>query len=174
VVTKYTVSYITALRIKFCGGTRMVLTFLLDDGIRVNGPLRAWTSIGNPIKRREYQFPETLRRDCDEYYVNNYIRWYGTEPFASVNGQIAQLNLWDDHDVGSSWTRYDAVANSIQIIDGFGSYVDEFMRCPVFRGIGGVANKYYLLFQHHLAPPISTYTTGKHTYYRFYYVWLTS
>jgi hypothetical protein len=35
------------------------------------------------------------------------------------------------------------------------------MRCPVFRGIGGVANKYYLLFQHHLAPPVSTYTTGE-------------
>ncbi len=34
------------------------------------------------------------------------------------------------------------------------------MRCPVFRGIGGVANKYYLLFQHHLAPPPATYTTG--------------
>ena len=49
----------------------------------------------------------------------------------------------------------------IQIIDGFGSYVDDFMRCPVFRGIGGVANKYYLLFQHHLAPPLSTFTTGE-------------
>jgi hypothetical protein len=24
-----------------------------------------------------------------------------------------------------------------------------------------VANKYYLLFQHHLAPPVSTYTTGE-------------
>jgi hypothetical protein len=35
------------------------------------------------------------------------------------------------------------------------------MRCAVFRGIGGVAHKYYLLFQHHLAPPVSTYTTGK-------------
>jgi hypothetical protein len=34
------------------------------------------------------------------------------------------------------------------------------MRCDVFRGIGGVANKYYLLFQHHLAPPVSTYTSG--------------
>lgn len=33
------------------------------------------------------------------------------------------------------------------------------MRCDVFRGIGGVAYKYYLLFQHHLPPPISTYTT---------------
>jgi hypothetical protein len=33
------------------------------------------------------------------------------------------------------------------------------MECDVFRGIGGVAYKYYMLFQHHLAPPISTYTT---------------
>lgn len=27
---------------------------------------------------------------------------YGTEPFASANGQIPQLNLWDDHDVSVS------------------------------------------------------------------------
>lgn len=67
----------------------------------MNGPLRQWTNIGNPIKRREFPFPEDLRKQCDEYYVNNYIRWYGTEPFASANGQIAQLNLWDDHDVSN-------------------------------------------------------------------------
>jgi len=30
----------------------------------------------------------------------------------------------------------------------------------VFRGIGGVAHKYYMLFQHHLPPPPSTYTSG--------------
>jgi hypothetical protein len=24
---------------------------------------------------------------------------YSTEPFASANGQIPQLNIWDDHDV---------------------------------------------------------------------------
>ncbi|CZT08944.1 uncharacterized protein RAG0_13868 [Rhynchosporium agropyri] len=116
---------------------------IYNDGIRVGGPLREWTDISNPHKRKEYPFPESLRKSCDEYYVNNYIKWYSTEPFAGANGQIPQLNLWDDHD----------------IIDGFGSYVDDFMRCSVFRGIGGVANKYYLLFQHHLAPPPSTYTT---------------
>ncbi|ESZ96425.1 hypothetical protein SBOR_3157 [Sclerotinia borealis F-4128] len=116
---------------------------IYNDGIRVNGPLRPWTDIGIPKKRREYLFPEKLRKDCDEYYVKNYLRWYSTEPFAAMNGKIPQVNLWDDHD----------------IIDGFGSYVDEFMRCPVFRGIGGVAHKYYLLFQHHIAPPPSTFTT---------------
>jgi hypothetical protein len=33
------------------------------------------------------------------------------------------------------------------------------MKCAVFRGIGGVAFKYYCLFQHHLPPPLSTFTT---------------
>jgi hypothetical protein len=116
---------------------------IYNDGIRVNGPLRQWTDISNPKKRKEYPFPEQLRQSCDNYYLRNYLRWYGTEPFATANGQIPQLNIWDDHD----------------IIDGFGSYVDEFMKCAVFRGIGGTAHKYYMLFQHHMPPPPETFTT---------------
>ncbi|KAH9823685.1 hypothetical protein Tdes44962_MAKER04537 [Teratosphaeria destructans] len=116
---------------------------IYNDGVRVNGPLKPWTDIANPKKRREFPFNEEMRAKCDEYYFDNYVRWYSTEPFASANGQIPQLNIWDDHD----------------IIDGFGSYTDHFMKCPVFRGIGGVAHKYYMLFQHHIPPPKSTYTT---------------
>ncbi|KFA64205.1 hypothetical protein S40285_00859 [Stachybotrys chlorohalonatus IBT 40285] len=71
---------------------------IYNDGIRVNGPLREWTAIQNPRKRREYPFPEKLRAECDDYYLKNYIRWYNTDPFAGANGQIAQLNIWDDHD----------------------------------------------------------------------------
>ena len=116
---------------------------IYNDGVRVDGPLKAWTDIGNPIKRRDFDFNESLRAECDEYYYKNYISWYTTEPFKTANASIPQLNIWDDHD----------------IIDGFGSYTDGFMRCAVFRGIGGVAQKYYLLFQHHEAPPKSTFTT---------------
>ncbi|EKG13474.1 Alkaline phosphatase D-related protein [Macrophomina phaseolina MS6] len=116
---------------------------IYNDGVRVDGPLKAWTDIANPKKRQHFPFNEQLRAECDEYYYKNYIRWYTTRPFADANGQIPQLNIWDDHD----------------IIDGFGSYTDHFMRCAVFRGIGGVAHKYYLLFQHHLTPPKSTFTT---------------
>lgn len=72
---------------------------IYNDGIRVDGPLRAWTAMGNPKKRREYPFPETLRAECDDYYLQNYIRWYDSKPFAIANGQIPQLNIWDDHDV---------------------------------------------------------------------------
>ncbi|KAJ9493967.1 hypothetical protein H2202_010514 [Exophiala xenobiotica] len=116
---------------------------IYNDGVRVDGPLKQWTSIGNPVKRREYPFGEHLRSECDNYYFNNYVRWYNTGAFAAANSQIAQINIWDDHD----------------IIDGFGSYTDHFMKCPVFRGIGGVSFKYYCLFQHHTAPPLSTFTT---------------
>ena len=48
---------------------------IYNDAIRVSGPLRAWTDIGNPKKRREYPFPERLREDCDDWYLQNYIRW---------------------------------------------------------------------------------------------------
>ena len=116
---------------------------IYNDGIRVNGPLRHWCDIRDPIKRQKFPFTEELRAACDKFYLDNYIRWYSTEPFASANGEIPQINIWDDHD----------------IIDGFGSYVDHFMRCSVFRGIGGVAHKYYLLFQQHVPPPTSTFTT---------------
>ncbi|EOD44912.1 putative transcription factor btf3 protein [Neofusicoccum parvum UCRNP2] len=116
---------------------------IYNDGVRVDGPLKAWTDIGNPKKRQHFPFNEQLRAECDEYYYKNYVRWYTSRPFSDANGQIPQLNIWDDHD----------------IIDGFGSYTDHFMRCAVFRGIGGVAHKYYLLFQHHLPPPKSTFTT---------------
>jgi len=116
---------------------------IYNDGIRVDGPLKPWTEITNPRKRREYPFGNEMREACDRYYFENYVRWYSTEPFAAANSQIPQINIWDDHD----------------IIDGFGSYTDHFMQCHVFRGIGGVSFKYYCLFQHHSAPGKSTFTT---------------
>ena len=49
-----------------------------------------------------------------------------------ANAQIPMVNVFDDHD----------------IIDGFGSYPDKFMRCAVFSNLGKTAFKYYVLFQH--------------------------
>jgi hypothetical protein len=126
---------------------------IYNDGIRVTGPLKEWTAIKNPVKRRNYEFDAKLSKTTDDFYLANYIRWYSTEPFSTANAQIPQVNIWDDHD----------------IIDGFGSYTDAFMRCPVFMGVGAVAFKYYLLFQHHTIPPSSGGTDvvgrgGVHTY----------
>lgn len=46
------------------------------------------------------------------------------------------VNMWDDHD----------------IIDGFGSYPEHTMASPVMSGVGNVAFKYYMLFQHQSLP----------------------
>jgi hypothetical protein len=94
----------TPLHIMIGGGDQ-----IYNDGIRVNGPLRPWTDIQSPRKRREHPFPETLRAECDDYYLKNYIRWYNTAPFAFANGQIPQLNIWDDHDVSALAHYYGGV-----------------------------------------------------------------
>lgn len=70
---------------------------IYNDGIRVDGPLRPWCDIANPVKRREHPFPESLRADCDTYYLKNYLRWYSDETFGIANGNIPQINIWDDH-----------------------------------------------------------------------------
>ena len=108
-----------------------------NDGVRVSGPLRVWIDIANPEKRLRYPFPPDLQRDCDDFYLKNYLRSYTTEPYASANCQIPQVNIWDGHD----------------IIRGYGSFTEELMSCDVFHGIGNIAFKYYMLFQHHLPPP---------------------
>lgn len=109
---------------------------IYNDGVRVTGPLKPWATIGNPFKRRLYKWTPKLDSDVDEWYYNNYVGWYNTIPFSHANSQIPGVNFWDDHD----------------IIDGYGSYVDHFMDCPVFKGIGRIARKYYMLFQHHTPP----------------------
>ena len=58
--------------------------------------------------------------------------WFSQGLFGVANSQIPMVNIWDDHD----------------IIDGFGSYPHHFNSCPVFTGLGAVAFKYYMLFQH--------------------------
>jgi len=58
--------------------------------------------------------------------------WFAQGQFGVANSQIPMVNIWDDHD----------------IIDGFGSYPNHFNRCPVFTGLGAIAFKYYMLFQH--------------------------
>ena len=134
---------------------------IYNDGVRVTGPLKPWTDMLNPKKRREFPFDEGMRAACDSYYFNHYVEWYSADPFASANGQIAQINIWDDHGTIAFDSNFGDLANyETDIIDGFGSYTDNFMNCAVFRGIGGIAFKYYCLFQHHIPPQKSTFTTS--------------
>ena len=82
---------------------------IYNDGIRVDGPLREWADTGNPKKRRDHPFGEDLKAECDLFYYKNYSRWYSTEPFAAANGQIPQINIWDDH--GKLQSEYPLMAD---------------------------------------------------------------
>ena len=46
---------------------------IYNDGVRVEGPLKAWTDIGNPKKRKAFPFDEELRAACDAFYFSNYV-----------------------------------------------------------------------------------------------------
>jgi hypothetical protein len=67
---------------------------IYNDGVRVDGPLKPWTALHSPHHRRKFPFDEKMRADCDEYYFNNYVKWYGQPPFSTANGQIPQVNIW--------------------------------------------------------------------------------
>ena len=84
---------------------------IYNDGVRVTGPLKTWTDIGNPKKRRDYHFDEVLRAACDSFYSDHYIEWYSSEPFARANSQIAQINIWDDHGSTNLATAFNGTAN---------------------------------------------------------------
>lgn len=57
--------------------------------------------------------------------------------------------MWDDRQYDSAiWRTEDLLFHADDIIDGFGSYKDKWMRAPVFTGIGEIAWKWMCLFQH--------------------------
>lgn len=121
----------TAYHVMIGGGDQ-----IYSDEIRVSGPLAPWTKLRNHAKRRRYPYTPELALQVNSWYRENYIQWYSTPPFSDMNASIPAVNMWDDHD----------------IIDGYGSYTDKLMRCPVFMGLGRSAWKYYMVFQHHTSP----------------------
>ncbi|BFZ53582.1 hypothetical protein PYCC9005_000609 [Savitreella phatthalungensis] len=77
-------------------------------------------------------FTDDMRHELESFYFEHYCWWFRQGQFGRANRSIPMLNICDDHD----------------IIDGFGSYPDHFMRSPVFSGLGNCAFKFYMLFQH--------------------------
>jgi len=93
---------------------------------------REWADHRNPHYKATTPFTEEMQDELEEFYLNRYAMWFSQGLFSMATSQIPMVNIWDDHD----------------IIDGFGSYPHHTMASPVFAGIGAVAFKYYMLFQH--------------------------
>ncbi|KIW48674.1 uncharacterized protein PV06_01242 [Exophiala oligosperma] len=99
-----------------------------------------WTRMRNPAHKHSAPFTHEMKEELETFYLNRYSMWFSQGLFGMAASQIPMVNIWDDHD----------------IIDGFGSYPHHFMETPVFSGIGNIAFKYYMLFQHQSVPEETT------------------
>ena len=93
---------------------------------------KEWLMIKNPLHKHNAPFTPEMQDELERFYLERYSMWFSQGLFGMANSQIPMVNMYDDHD----------------IIDGFGSYPHHFMNSPVFSGLGNVAFKYYMLFQH--------------------------
>ena len=107
-----------------------------DAAMRGTHHFAEWLAIRNPEHKYTAPFSEMLQEELEIFYLHRYAMWFSQGLFGLANSQIPMVNIWDDHD----------------IIDGYGSYPHHFMSCPVFTGLGAVAFKYYMLFQHQSLP----------------------
>ncbi|KAK3354952.1 hypothetical protein B0H65DRAFT_415188 [Neurospora tetraspora] len=93
---------------------------------------KEWLMIKNPLHKHNTPFSAEMQDELERFYLERYAMWFSQGLFSMAASQIPMVNMYDDHD----------------IIDGFGSYPHHFMNSPVFSGLGNVAFKYYMLFQH--------------------------
>ncbi|KAF2647899.1 hypothetical protein K491DRAFT_784428 [Lophiostoma macrostomum CBS 122681] len=107
-----------------------------DAAMRDTTLFKQWTLSRNPYQKHNCGFSAELQNELEQFYLDRYSMWFSQGLFGMANSQIPMINIWDDHD----------------IIDGYGSYPHHFMSTPVFTGLGAVAFKYYMLFQHQSVP----------------------
>jgi len=107
-----------------------------DAVMRFTKLFQDWLLIKNPLHKHNAPFTAALQDELEGFYLERYAMWFSQGLFGLANSQIPMVNMYDDHD----------------IIDGFGSYPHHFMNSPVFSGLGNVAFKYYMLFQHQSLP----------------------
>lgn len=103
-----------------------------DKCMRETELFKEWLAIKNPLSKHNTPFSAEMQDELESYYLERYAMWFSQGLFSMAASQIPMVNMYDDHD----------------IIDGFGSYPHHFMNSPVFSGLGNVAFKYYMLFQH--------------------------
>lgn len=106
---------------------------IYNDCVAYDSPLfDQWLQITVPEKKLNAPFTYELQTELEHFYLERYCSWFSQGLFGLATSQIPMVNMYDDHDV----------------FDGYGSYSHHDMSSPVFSGLGWVAFKYYMLFQH--------------------------
>ncbi|KAJ6051151.1 hypothetical protein N7460_001685 [Penicillium canescens] len=107
-----------------------------DAVITESAFFQEWIKIKNAAERYGAPFTPEFRAEIEQFYLERYAAWFSQGLFSLASSQIPMVNIWNDH----------------EIFEGFGSYHDDFMQSSVISGLGKIAFKYYLLFQHHSVP----------------------
>ncbi|KAK8229659.1 hypothetical protein HDK77DRAFT_362843, partial [Phyllosticta capitalensis] len=107
-----------------------------DRATQATTYFKEWLATKNSVIKHTAQFTPEMQDELEQFYLDRYAMWFSQGLFGMAASQIPMVNIWDDHD----------------IIDGYGSYPHHFMKNPVFCGLGAVAFKYYMLFQHQSVP----------------------
>ncbi|KKK12010.1 hypothetical protein AOCH_001262 [Aspergillus ochraceoroseus] len=110
---------------------------IFNDNVIANSlHFQEWLKIKDSYDKYDAPLHVEFKAELEMSYLENYSRWFSQGLFSLASSQIPMVNIWNDH----------------EILEGFGSYPDEFMSSPVISGLGNIAFKYYLLFQHHSVP----------------------
>ncbi|KNG90417.1 hypothetical protein ANOM_001017 [Aspergillus nomiae NRRL 13137] len=110
---------------------------IFNDRITVESSFfQEWVKMKDIHEKYDTPLNMEFKAELESSFLEHYSRWFSQGLYSLANSQIPMVNLWNDH----------------EIIEGFGSYPDEFMSTPVISGLGNIAFKYYLLFQHHSVP----------------------
>ncbi|KHJ30452.1 putative metallo-dependent phosphatase [Erysiphe necator] len=105
---------------------------ICNDDVTFISPLfKAWLEMHGPLKE-QYPFSSEIQQELEAFYLNRYCMWFSQGLFGLAVSQIPMVNIFADND----------------ILNGFGSHCDQYMSSPVMSGLGAVAFKYYMLFQH--------------------------
>lgn len=91
-----------------------------------------WLEMRDPLEKESALFTAEMQDELEAFYLEHYCTWFSQGLYGLATSQIPMVNMYDDHD----------------ILDGYGSYPHHDMNGPVFCGLGSVAFKYYMLFQH--------------------------
>lgn len=149
VLTKHTSSN-TPYHVMIGGGDQ-----IYADLVKLKSPeLAKWLTEKSAHRKRSMPATPQLEQELEDYYLEHYMAWFGSGFWEGLEGttlqglfpvamaQIPLVNIYDDHD----------------IIDGYGLYDERTMLCPVFRKLGNIAYRYYMLFQHHILPDEPSHT----------------
>ena len=110
------------------GGGQIFNDSLMDDCAL----FRRWSGMRDDVQRYSAPFVPELQEELERFYLRRYCDWFSHGLFSLATSQIPMVNMYDDR----------------EILDGYGSYPRHVNSSPVFCGLGAVAFKYYMLFQH--------------------------